>query len=363
MQIDISAIPGATRVQDGLPRPDWNMVSEWVQAHVQVERLDAVWKQLTRQWVEMIRAALPDRYQVIESGDFLVLSSLTTDSERMLVRDLHYARHEILSTLPEVALDEGHGHIVVLAFDDLDTYYDYTHHFYPEDGEFGGSGGMHIGEGYSHIAICTQPQESIPSIVAHEMTHALLIHLPLPCWLDEGVTQVLEEQIAGVATFWMDRELRARHQAYWDENTIQTFWTGEAFLLPDDGQELSYNLAQVLVRNLMTDFPHKFTTFLNTAEDADAGDRALLAICNTTLSKRVAQFLGTGDWSPSLESDPDRDRADGGYRGNYPRQTKVSCRPPESLRLLGTQSLFPGLFPARPCQILRRPSTRIRVQG
>ena len=39
-------------------------------------------------------------------------------------------------------------------------------------------------------------------------------------------------------------------------------------------------------------------TFLQQAEGADAGNSALIASCGTSLSDRVAQFLGAGDWKP-----------------------------------------------------------------
>ena len=79
---------------------------------------------------------------------------------------------------------------------------------------------------------------------------------------------------------------------------MDPFWSGESFFAPDEGQELSYHLAQILVRNLMSDYPKRIPSFLNTANHVDAGNTALLDTCNISLDDLVTQFLGEGPWKP-----------------------------------------------------------------
>lgn len=74
------------------------------------------------------------------------------------------------------------------------------------------------------------------------------------------------------------------------------FWSGDSFISADDGQELSYDLAEVLFRNLMSDYPKKVNDILNNANYVDAGNAALLNACNESLVDRVSQFLGEGPW-------------------------------------------------------------------
>ncbi len=104
--------------------------------------------------------------------------------------------------------------------------------------------------------------------------------------------------VVGSSYFMVDHEAVRRHRVYWDADTIHSFWSGDSFYSPDDGQELSYHLSQILFRNLMSDFPKKTADFLNAANFADAGNSALIDVCGVSLGERVVQFLGNGRWSP-----------------------------------------------------------------
>ncbi|REJ66418.1 MAG: hypothetical protein DWQ31_15260 [Planctomycetota bacterium] len=84
------------------------------------------------------------------------------------------------------------------------------------------------------------------------------------------------------------------------QDKIDSFWSGESFDLPES-QELSYHLAVVLVRNLMSDYPRRVLDFLNSAEFSDAGNAALIDSCGISLVDLVGQFLGRGPWSPRTD--------------------------------------------------------------
>ena len=134
-------------------------------------------------------------------------------------------------------------------------------------------------------------------IAVHELTHACLAHLPIPLWLNEGMAVLMEDVLAGHRLF-LDKEMVKRHQKYWNEETIQGFWSGESFLAFDDGQELSYNLAHILVRNISQDFT-AFATFSNNASYEDAGELAAKEFLGVSLTQIVGSFLGEGSWQPN----------------------------------------------------------------
>jgi hypothetical protein len=301
MEISLTCIPNSLSKGHRFMRPDWAVVSDWVAANVSDDRFDETWTALARDWLGQLRKSLPNHYTVTESDEFLLLTKDDTRLSRRLLQSCEHARCTILRTLVDVARDEGYGKHVVIAFADVEDYYDYITDFYPDEGEFGLSGGMFLDVGYGHFVICLAYGDQYERTIAHELNHNLLRHLPLPLWLNEGVTQVIEDLVVDSSYFYVDQNMVRRHRAYWNEETIQAFWSGGSFFLPDEGTELSYHLAQVLFRNLMSDYPKQIVRFLNTANHEDAGDTALQQLCGVSLGARVRQFLGDGTWDPARE--------------------------------------------------------------
>lgn len=301
MQISINSVPNALEARLGLPRPNWDAIWEWVNTNVPDGDADAVWTHLASEWVDKLIAALPAGYSRADSPEFMLLSNTDAKTAERLLRWCERSRRVILDTLDGVARDDGYGKHVVLAFGDIDSYYDYVSDFYPDAGEFALSGGMFLDRGYGHIALCMAYTGDNERTIAHELSHALIRHLPLPMWLNEGVTQVIEDLVVGSSYFMVDHETVRRHREYWDSDTIHSFWSGDSFYSPDDGQELSYHLSQILFRTLMSDYPKSISGFLNAANFVDAGNRALNDVCGVSLGDRVSKFLGAGDWNPRAD--------------------------------------------------------------
>lgn len=318
MPPDLSSLPDAFDQRVGLPRPDWVAIRQWIEEHTASDDLDVAWTVVATRWLDRLRLALPGDYRIEQSENFQLLCAAGNAASDRLLRGCEYCLDTILRALPDVARDEGYGKRVVLAFHDWPAYYDYLADFFPEEGAFGPSMGAFLDEEYGHFALCTRSIEQLDRTIAHEMTHALLRHLPLPLWLNEGVTQVVEDLVVGSSSFAMDAELARRHRAYWNERSIHSFWSGDSFRVSDDGQELSYSLAEVLYRNLAADYPGKTGGFLNAAHFCDAGAEALRTTCQVDLADRVRQFLGPGQWAP--RSNYERDERPpliagaGGYR-------------------------------------------------
>ncbi len=212
-----------------------------------------------------------------------------------LARVAERALRQITDALPGVAGKNCYGKFACLAFRDYETYYEYISYFCPE-GEFGASGGAYLAQGYSHFVLNHAEHSSLEFVLVHELTHACLSDCPLPLWLEEGVTQIMEEAIFGHSDFAMNREELARHQSYWAENGLRCFWSGRSFQRPDDGMELSYVLAQVLTRNLLSRGRETFLRLLTAAEPLDCGDSATREIYGFGLGDLATHFLGEGDW-------------------------------------------------------------------
>ncbi|MEO1527167.1 MAG: hypothetical protein AAFX06_17135 [Planctomycetota bacterium] len=293
----LSKIADAIEIREGLPRPKWDVIAAWANANHDAAQLDEVWTQLARDWITCLGKSLPAGYELHESPEFLLLAADESLGQKVL-RFSERARRIILKTLDGVASTQGYGKHVILLFADAENYYDYVSDFYPDEGEFAGSGGMFLDVGYGHFAICPVFDAAYERVIAHELNHALLRHLPLPLWLNEGVTQIMEDVVTETSYFMMDHEILRRHRAYWTSETIDAFWLGDSFYFPDEGQELSYHLSQVLFRNLMSDFPKAVNDILKHASYTDAGNAAFINACNVPLADRVAQFLGDGNWAP-----------------------------------------------------------------
>lgn len=124
---------------------------------------------------------------------------------------------------------ERRGPHVIIVFDNRGRYYDYVDYFHTEDREYGGSAGMFFRHGYPHIVVGPGEPWSRRSTIAHELTHDYLSGRELPLWLDEGLAQ--QQQ---------------RHKARSSVSGLRPFWSGEAFSMPDESQELAYQLALIV---------------------------------------------------------------------------------------------------------------------
>ncbi len=278
-------------------RPDWKSISEEIGNDGSHDELNSAWDRECRSWLSAILEHLNGGYRLYETDNFIVLSDESPRYLNVFGAFLERMLQRILARLEGVASDEGYGKHVAMLFADEDQYYDYVSIFYPEDGEFGLSSGVFINEGYGHFAFPSQDISFAEPIAAHELTHACLAHLNIPIWLNEGIAVVMEEVLAGASPY-VDRELIAHHRSYWNNSTIQKFWSGESFHFADEGQELSYSLAQILVRNMSKNYDN-FKRFCLAASAEDAGKSAALSFIGVSLHDFVEVLLGDGDWNPS----------------------------------------------------------------
>ncbi len=286
---------------ENLPRPNWENIYKHADEHFGKEDQNSLWSNVARQWMHELSASLPKGYKQTETSDFILLSDQTQRYNKTFSRYLEKCRRHLLSTLSGIANDEGYGKHVVIIFGDIDRYYDYVSYYGPQEGTYGLSSGMYLNYGYGHFVFPNTDLDNAEPIAAHEMTHALLSHLQLPTWVDEGLAVNMEAAICGYPSPPLNHHMFAKHQAFWGEDEMQEFWRGESFSRPDKGQELSYQLARILVTNLAENYD-AFVEFANTAERKDSGEAAIEDIFDISLGDMIANFLGEGEWWPKPET-------------------------------------------------------------
>lgn len=296
-RFDLAPLDVAFTMTEGLPHPEWEVIRQWAEEQGGESWGAEAWACFVEYWLGKLRTAVGPRYQVYHAERFHLVSAQSKADCQALLDFSRMARRTIVQALPDVARDPPGEHYVILATADLDTYYRYISHHYPE-GEFGYAGAIFLGGDCAHLTLT--PADLVPSqrSVAHELTHACLGHLPLPAWLNEGVTVIMVKTIFGESSVVLSQERVEEHGAYWNMHGLQVFWSGKAFHQPDEGQRLSYDLAEIMVRNLLSDHRDRFLDFLCRAREADCGEDAAQEILGVGLGEYAAMFLGKGDWSP-----------------------------------------------------------------
>lgn len=286
---------------EGLPYLDWEAVGRWVESVDAAEVRAKAWADCEIAWLLHLRAALGDSFALLQQGDAVLLSSLDAKIARITLEYMGKTLRRILRVLDGIAVVPEWGKDILIVFDDEEMYYRYVSHYYP-DGEFAGSGGMHIGQGCGHFVTMKGDLTAIEPVIAHEMTHGCLSHLPIPMWLNEGIAVNTERRVSHAPPLlYSSREMQQKHACYWDARRIQEFWSGESFLRTDDGNLLSYDLAQRIVERFASNWDG-FRTFVLSAHISDGGASAALEQFNLDLGEVAAALMGrepSSDWTPN----------------------------------------------------------------
>ena len=284
------------RWSEGLPHVDWSGVWPWVDAFGDRAVRNEAWALCERAWLAHLAQALGPAFLVRSEGDTLLLSSLDARAAHVVLEYVNRTRSRVLRVLEGIAADDEMGKDIVILFDDDEGYYRYVSHHYPEAGAFALSGGMCIHDGGCvHFVSVKHEQHALEPVIAHETTHAMLAHLPLPLWLNEGLAVNTERRlsppVAGPRhTDVGVHQMHRRHVEFWGCDEIQEFWSGASFGRPDQGNELSYDLARILVEQFAADWP-RFVQFVNAAQRDDGGEAAARSCLGLALGDAVAAVL------------------------------------------------------------------------
>ena len=286
---------------DGFPLLRWDDVRAWLGALPNESDQARAWLDCERAWLLHMRDALGPGFHLAENDDAIVVSSLETRLVRYTLEFMQRTLRRIVKVLDGVAEVPPWGKDLLVVFDDEESYYRYVSHTYPEKGEFAFSSGMHLDRGCSHYVTTKSDLKTIEPVIAHEMTHGCVSHLPLPLWLNEGLAVNTEHRVVGPGVaLHTPLEMHAKHLGFWGDDEIQEFWSGQSFRRSDDGNMLSYDLARVLVEHLSRDWP-RFRAFATSASWEDAGFAAAREHLDIDLGVAAAAILerdDPGSWSP-----------------------------------------------------------------
>jgi hypothetical protein len=96
-------------------------------------------------------------------------------------------------------------------------------------------------------------------------------------------------------------QMHARHRKFWGASEIQEFWSGKSFLRADEGNELSYDLARILISQLAANW-EEFRPFVLAASVEDGGALAAREHLGIKLGEVAAALLEhepNASWEPN----------------------------------------------------------------
>jgi hypothetical protein len=296
----VPPFPLEIKRNEGFALLEWGSVNQWVARIERPALQGAAWTAAEHAWLLHMRQALGNSFELLESDNAMLLSSLEPNVAVATLDYMERTLRRVVKVLDGIAVLPAMGKDLLIVFDDDESYYRYVSYYYPDAGEFAFSSGMYVNAGCGHYVTVKNDLRVIEPVVAHEMTHGCLGHLPLPTWLNEGLAVNVEQRLAPTPSAHTPRELRDKHLSFWGVKEIQEFWSGASFLRTDDGNLLSYALARLIVEQVSTDW-QAFKQFVLAANMTDAGAAAAKQYLNIDLGELVCALLEkspSSAWSP-----------------------------------------------------------------
>jgi hypothetical protein len=313
VDLDLETIPGALGTYEGIPRVNWDVVREAVKTYQDHPALNQIWTELAAQWLGLLGRSLNPIYKLYEGRHLLMLTAARPERVRLLLDTGDAAYERLQNLVRRTTAQRGNGKHAVIVMAVAAHYYAYLSYYHPEqDKPIAMSGGTFLSHGYRHTVIDGQRNTDYRTLV-HELAHDSVSHLTLPLWLDEGIAQSVEDMVPDYRPPFIDGRQARLHRRYWSWFGLDHFWTGKSFHAVSS-QRLSYQLADILFRNLRNDRKRgkRLGDFVTTATRDDVGAAACQQCFGCSLSDLAAEFLGPGDWNPArdaVRSGPNADSA------------------------------------------------------
>jgi hypothetical protein len=281
----------------GLPRPRWKDIRERIFTSPDHATRHRGWGEAQREWLERLRAALQQPYQIVESDHFLVLTAARGNAT-WLTEFAEQARRQVTELLGEMRDEAVLGKLAVLIFTGEAEYRRYVRHYAP-DGRPGLSAACFINDGDAHIAI--DGLVDFKKSLVHELVHSQLSSPPRPLWLEEGLAQHVARQLITRQRLSPGTVARQEQRAVWRQRTLNTFWSGEAFrdARPHGLRAQAYELAELIVLEMASLSPPDLRAFAAAARREDAGDAACRSVYGFGPDLWARNVLGDGHWAPT----------------------------------------------------------------
>jgi hypothetical protein len=302
-------LASGSRWHDNLPHPNFLEAREWVDRFDDAHYGEA-WLAVQRTWLAWLASEFGGRYRLHESDDALLLTAAEPRTVKVAQDYLTLTQRRVARSLQQLAAERLPEKQVVLLLHDEDDYYRYLSGMYPEEGVFPMSAGVHFNGPGPHFVVNGSNLDEVEATIVHEMTHAFVAHLPIPAWLNEGLAVNMEIAFGRVADAHRLIDLDKRHRKFWTPALIQDYWSGRSWHHAGEGNELSYDLARLMVAGMSEHWSH-FEAFALDANGEDSGARAAADALGIDLGEYVRHFLerDDGDWGPQparWEQPPER---------------------------------------------------------
>lgn len=289
--------------RENIPLLDGHRLMIWLNDNVAAELRPALWEGAKRAWLLHMRDILGATFQVADSKTALVLSALNPTTARTTANFMSNALEQVLGVLTGIAQPPQGGKDILIVFEDAESYYRYLSFFYSAAAVQGMGRVMYIRDSIGHFVAVKADLYATQSMMVQEITCNCLAHLPLPVWLNVGIAVNTERQLVNKKSCGGcgSQQLHHRLLAYWNEYEIQNFWSGVSFQRPDEGLQLSYELARIMVDLLAKDW-QSFIRFVGHAHANDAAKAAALAYLDMDLGELACVLLEreySAGWSPA----------------------------------------------------------------
>lgn len=243
------------RVVRGYPLIDSAAFEEIVGAPGQVDRQakhDAV-----QLWIEALRDALGDAYEIVDSDHFVAIGAGDTDA---LLVQLETSRQHLKERLHGIADEQWRESPLALLFGrSFDEYFTLV------DGGDGERLGEHVAYApfspwFDQFLFAPAAVHTYVPAIRHGLAHTMTTSLTCPYWVSEVVAAyAAEEPLRDFERSWSDDEARA-------------FRKGESFF-DELARDASRARAARLAQKLSSDYD-AFTLFVRTAHWRDHGEAA-----------------------------------------------------------------------------------------
>ena len=287
----------------GFPRVDWPRAALAMGSEGTLS--PGTKDQLVVGWLEHVVLAKGEGARSLPGVNFHLVEVPADERAQHVLRWAEEARAFLTRNLDGIAAPHA-SPLPLLLFTRVEDFVDWVfdHETPDAEHELASAGGVFINGPCPHIAAPYGPQ--LESTLVHELAHALVHHLPLPAWLNEGIAVAMQwlwapQSPAHVAspTPFTAEDIREQRQ-HWNEATIQRFWSGRAFRDPHL-QRVAYPLALLLVTRLAGNYA-RLLRFANAAIFCDAGAAAFSTTYGEPLSQLLEPLLGRGAWQPNPAS-------------------------------------------------------------
>jgi hypothetical protein len=229
---------------------------------------------LSRDWLERLnKGAFAGALSSGESKNFILVGDVAPTHGKNILAFAEQTLQRYLSDFGDIAQFGPASKMPILALTQQDDYYRLISAFFDE-GTYGLSSGLFVSQGFRFFVFPNEEMWALEAVIAHELLHAVMQHLPIPAWLNEGLAVNAEFRYGNRFSDPRRRDdLVLSHRKYWNDENLRKFLCGDLFHSDGEGQELSYDLARRLVLGLSNDWAQMKRFILN-AHFSDAGEAA-----------------------------------------------------------------------------------------